>query len=36
MCTRPVYHQSFKPFEYFIAEGLKAKFNIRPSPKNIF
>ena len=32
MCTRPVYHRSFKPFEYFIAEGWKAELNIRPSP----
>ena len=32
MRTRPVYHRSFKPFEYFIDEGSKAKLNIRPSP----
>ena len=32
--TRPVYHQSFEPFEYFISEGSKAKFNIHPSPNN--
>ena len=31
MCTRPVYHRSFEPFEYFIAEGSKAKLNIRTS-----
>ena len=33
MRTRPVYHRSFKPFEYFIAKGSKAKLNIRPGPK---
>ena len=32
MHRRPVYHQSFEPFEYLIAEGSKAKLNIRPSP----
>ena len=33
MRTRSVYHRSFEPFEYFIAEGSKAKPNIRPNPK---
>ena len=35
MHTRPVYHRSFEPFEYFIAEGSNAKLNIRPSPNAI-
>ena len=35
MHTRPVYHRRFEPFEYFIPEGSKAKFNIRPSLKPI-